>query len=504
MKTREEILQMVENEDVEFIRLQFTDMFGTLKNVAVTATQLQYMKDNRYLIDGSCMYGELRTGEEDMYLCPDLDTFVILPWRPQQGKVARLLCDVCRADGTPLAVSPREILKKTIEKVEKEGYTFQIDPECEFFLFHEDENGVPTTVTHEKAGYMDISPLDLGENARRDMVMTLEDMGFEIESSHHEKAPGQHEIDFRYAGAMETADRIMTFKTAVRSIAKRFGLYATFMPKPKAGTAGSGMHINISLFQDGKNIFSDPEAEDGLSQEAKWFMGGIMAHVKGMCAVTNPLVNSYKRLVPGYDAPVCVAWSAHANRSALIRIPSSRGEDSTRIELRCPDSAVNPYLALAACLQAGLDGIEKEMELPPCIQGNLFGMEPETLKNKHVERIPETLGDAIEAYRDNFKKLYDTGVTVLAGSDMVLYKAPPLPIHQELGYMVDYGITPMEAIRTATYNAASVLGIENETGSLKEGLAGDLLIVKGDVSKNIRALDDVQEVYLAGEIVYTA
>ena len=201
MKTREEILQMVENEDVEFIRLQFTDMFGTLKNVAVTATQLQYMKDNRYLIDGSCMYGELRNGEEDMYLCPDLDTFVILPWRPQQGKVARLLCDVCRADGTPLAVSPREILKKTMEKVEKEGYTFQIDPECEFFLFHEDENGVPTTVTHEKAGYMDISPLDLGENARRDMVMTLEDMGFEIESSHHEKAPGQHEIDFRYDGS---------------------------------------------------------------------------------------------------------------------------------------------------------------------------------------------------------------------------------------------------------------------------------------------------------------
>ena len=327
MKTREEILQMVENEDVEFIRLQFTDMFGTLKNVAVTATQLQYMKDNRYLIDGSCMYGELRTGEEDMYLCPDLDTFVILPWRPQQGKVARLLCDVCRADGTPLAVSPREILKKTMEKAEKEGYTFQIDPECEFFLFHEDENGVPTTVTHEKAGYMDISPLDLGENARRDMVMTLEDMGFEIESSHHEKAPGQHEIDFRYAGAMETADRIVTFKTAVRSIAKRFGLYATFMPKPKAGTAGSGMHINISLFQDGKNIFSDSEAEDGLSQEAKWFMGGIMAHVKGMCAVTNPLVNSYKRLTSGCDAPRDIIWTTK-NHNTLLRIPFMRGEDT--------------------------------------------------------------------------------------------------------------------------------------------------------------------------------
>ena len=404
MKTREEILQMVENEDVEFIRLQFTDMFGTLKNVAVTATQLQYMKDNRYLIDGSCMYGELRTGEEDMYLCPDLDTFVILPWRPQQGKVARLLCDVCRADGTPLAVSPREILKKTIEKVEKEGYTFQIDPECEFFLFHEDENGVPTTVTHEKAGYLDISPLDLGENARRDMVMTLEDMGFEIESSHHEKAPGQHEIDFRYAGAMETADRIVTFKTAVRSIAKRFGLYATFMPKPKAGTAGSGMHINISLFQNGKNIFSDPEAEDGLSQEAKWFMGGIMAHVKGMCAVTNPLVNSYKRLTSGCDAPRDIIWTTK-NHNTLLRIPFMRGED-TRIELRFPDPSANAYLTIALCMAAGLDGIAKHLD-PGAESARLFASRTEAEKAAAgIDHLPDTLREAVAFMEeDSFVKM---------------------------------------------------------------------------------------------------
>ena len=369
MKTREEILQMVENEDVEFIRLQFTDMFGTLKNVAVTATQLQYMKDNRYLIDGSCMYGELRTGEEDMYLCPDLDTFVILPWRPQQGKVARLLCDVCRADGTPLAVSPREILKKTIEKVEKEGYTFQIDPECEFFLFHEDENGVPTTVTHEKAGYMDISPLDLGENARRDMVMTLEDMGFEI-----------------------------------KRIAKRHGLHATFMPKPKAGTAGSGMHINISLFQNGKNIFSDPEAEDGLSQEAKWFMGGIMAHVKGMCAVTNPLVNSYKRLTSGCDAPRDIIWTTK-NHNTLLRIPFMRGED-TRIELRFPDPSANAYLTIALCMAAGLDGIAKHLD-PGAESARLFASRTEAEKAAAgIDHLPDTLREAVAFMEeDSFVKM---------------------------------------------------------------------------------------------------
>lgn len=391
MKTREEILQMVENEDVEFIRLQFTDMFGTLKNVAVTATQLQYMKDNRYLIDGSCMYGELRTGEEDMYLCPDLDTFVILPWRPQQGKVARLLCDVCRADGTPLAVSPREILKKTIEKVEKEGYTFQIDPECEFFLFHTEDNGNPTTVTHEQAGYLDISPLDLGENARRDMVLTLEDMGMEVESSHHEAAPAQHEIDFRYGEIRKIADCITTFKMAVRIVAKRHGLHATFMPKPKAEVNGSGMHIQFSLIKDGKNVFESQSNHGELSQEAYYFIGGLLAHSKEMALITNPIVNSYKRLVPGYDAPTELTWTEN-NQNSLVRIPVTRGE-GIRVELRSPDTSANPYVVLAICLAAGLDGIKNK--ITPTKSSNL-----ET-KGQQAEHLPSTLKEAIDYFEES-------------------------------------------------------------------------------------------------------
>ena len=410
MKTREEILQMVENEDVEFIRLQFTDMFGTLKNVAVTATQLQYMKDNRYLIDGSCMYGELRNGEEDMYLCPDLDTFVILPWRPQQGKVARLLCDVCRADGTPLAVSPREILKKTMEKVEKEGYTFQIDPECEFFLFHEDENGVPTTVTHEKAGYMDISPLDLGENARRDIVLSLSEMGFEMESSYHSNEVCQHHIDFKFDDGIQTADNIMTFKLVVKTIAKRHGLHATFMPKPKFGINGSGMHLNMSISRDGINVFQDASDEYGLSKEAYCFIGGIMKHMKALTFITNPSVNSYKRLIPGFEAPVYIAWSAK-NRTPLIRIPGTRGE-YTRVELRNPDPSANPYLALAVCLAAGLDGIKEGTMPPKAVNRNVYEMTDEERKIFGIEKLP---GSLIEAAKE-FQK--DTFIQEILGEDL--------------------------------------------------------------------------------------
>lgn len=402
--TREEVLQMAEDEDVEFIRLQFTDMFGTLKNIAITARELPRALDNEYVVDSSYIAGIAGEKEPDMYLHPDYNTFTILPWRPQQGKVARLLCDIYRSDGTPLEKSPRYILKQVVEMAAKEGYVCEVDPECEFFLFHTDDNGVPTTLTHEKAGYLDISPLDLGENARRDMVMTLEDMGFEIESSHHEKAPGQHEIDFRYAGAMETADRIVTFKTAVRSIAKRFGLYVTFMPKPKAGTAGSGMHINISLFQNGKNIFSDPEAEDGLSQEAKWFMGGIMAHVKGMCAVTNPLVNSYKRLTSGCDAPRDIIWTTK-NHNTLLRIPFMRGED-TRIELRFPDPSANAYLTIALCMAAGLDGIAKHLD-PGAESARLFASRTEAEKAAAgIDHLPDTLREAVAFMEeDSFVKM---------------------------------------------------------------------------------------------------
>ena len=358
--TKQDIMRMVEEEDVEFIRLQFTDMFGTLKNVAITKSQLGKALDNQCMFDGSSIEGFVRIEESDMYLHPDLDTFVTFPWRPQQGKVARVICDIYRPDGTPFEGDPRYILKKSLAKAAEMGYQFDVGPECEFFLFHTDEDGCPTTLTHERAGYFDLGPVDLGENARRDMVLTLEDMGFEIEASHHEVAPAQHEIDFRYGEGLATADNIMTFKLAVKTIAKRFGLFASFMPKPKHGVNGSGMHINMSVSKDGKNIFCDESDELGLSQEAYYFIGGLMEHMKGIAAITNPLVNSYKRLVPGYEAPIYIAWSA-TNRSPLIRIPAARGE-ATRIELRCPDPAANPYLALAVCLAAGLDGIGQKIK----------------------------------------------------------------------------------------------------------------------------------------------
>ena len=339
-----------------------------------------------------------------MYLRPDLDTFCILPWHHQHGHIARLICDVYKPDGTPFEGDPRYLLRKTLQEAADMGYRFNVGPECEFFLFNTDEYGHPTTNTYDAAGYFDMGPSDVGESCRRDICLTLEDMGFEIESSHHEKAPGQHEIDFRYAGAMETADRIVTFKTAVRSIAKRFGLYATFMPKPKAGTAGSGMHINISLFQDGKNIFSDPEAEDGLSQEAKWFMGGIMAHVKGMCAVTNPLVNSYKRLTSGCDAPRDIIWTTK-NHNTLLRIPFMRGED-TRIELRFPDPSANAYLTIALCMAAGLDGIAKHLD-PGAESARLFASRTEAEKAAAgIDHLPDTLREAVAFMEeDSFVKM---------------------------------------------------------------------------------------------------
>ncbi len=399
--SKEDIMELVKDEDVEFIRLQFTDMFGSLKNVAVTASQLQKALDNKCMFDGSSIEGFVRIEESDMYLYPDLGTLEIFPWRPQQGKVARLICDVYRPNGEPFEGDPRYILKRAVKEAEDMGYKFEVGPECEFFLFHTDENGMPTTLTHEKAGYFDLGPLDLGENARRDMVLTLEDMGFVIEASHHEVAPAQHEIDFKYDEALATADNIMTFKLAVKTIAKRHGLHATFMPKPKYGVNGSGMHINMSLFRDGKNIFDDPSDKLGLSQEAYYFIGGIIRHMKGMTAVTNPLVNSYKRLVPGYEAPVHIAWSG-TNRSPLIRIPSTRGE-GTRIELRCPDPSANPYLALAVCLRAGLDGIVNKIQPPASVDCNIFAMSEEEKKKLGIEAIPGTLFEAVgELEKDEF------------------------------------------------------------------------------------------------------
>ena len=367
--TREDILRMVEEEDVGFIRLQFTDIFGTMKNIAITTSQLDKALNNEIMFDGSAIEGFARVEESDMYLHPDLNTFEIFPWRPQQGKVARLICDVYKPDGTPYESDPRYILKKVMAEAKEMGYEFNVGPELEFFLFHTDDDGLPTTLSHESAGYFDLGPLDLGENARRDMVLTLEDMGFEIESSHHEAAPAQHEIDFRYDEALTTADNIMTFKLVVKTIAKRHGLHATFMPKPKFGINGSGMHLNMSVSRDGINVFQDAKDEYGLSKEAYCFIGGIMKHMKALTFITNPSINSYKRLIPGYEAPVYIAWSAK-NRTPLIRIPGSRGE-YTRVELRNPDPSANPYLALAVCLAAGLDGIKQGLMPPKAVNRNV-------------------------------------------------------------------------------------------------------------------------------------
>lgn len=393
--SKEDIIRMVHEQDVEFIRMQFTDIFGQLKNVAITASQIEKAVDNQIMIDGSSIEGFVRIEESDQYLRPDLDSFAILPWRPQHGRVARLICDVYNPDGTPFIGDPRGALKRVLKKAADMGYSFNVGPELEFFLFETDEQGKPTTRTGDEAGYFDLGPLDHGESTRREICMALEAMGFEIEASHHEVAAGQHEIDFKYADALTTADRIMTFKLAVKSISQKNGLHATFMPKPVFGINGSGMHTNMSLFKDGRNVFFDESDPRKLSKIAYSFIAGILAHVKGMAAITNPLVNSYKRLVPGYEAPCYLAWSA-SNRSALIRIPAARGQ-ATRVELRCPDPACNPYLTLAVCLAAGLDGIEKGMTPPEETTENIFAMDAETRAAKGIDSLPGSLSESVDA-----------------------------------------------------------------------------------------------------------
>ena len=380
MRTKREIMDIIEEEDVEFIRLQFTDVLGNLKNIAITPEQLQKVEDNLYDFDSAAVFDDLYDPEEELYLKPDFDSFVILPWRPQQGKVGKFICDICYEDGTTYDMSPRTILKNVLLKASEEGYSFNVDPECEFFLFHTDDNGCPTTVTHEKAGYLDVGPVDFGENARRDMVLTLEDMGFEIESSHHEKSAAQHEIDFAQDEALATADNLMTFKFAVRSISKRFGLYATFMPKPKTDVAGSGLHLNISMYKDGKNLFY---SEDGKpSETAAYFMGGIMKHAKALCAITNPLVNSYKRLMSGYGAPRKIDWSTKGEKTLLKYHMNS---NDSKEELRFPDPAANPYLAIAVSIAAGLDGIKNHTE-------------PGKKNNPECDSLPGTLKEAIAKF----------------------------------------------------------------------------------------------------------
>ncbi len=405
--TKEDIIRIVKEEKVNFICLQFTDILGMLKSVSVTTSQLTKALDNRCMFDGSSIDGFVRIEESDMCLHPDLDSFVILPWDCDEGKTARLICDVYHADGTPFEGDPRYVLRRAIKKAADMGFTCNVGPECEFFLFHLDGNGKATTNTHDMGGYFDLGPVDRGEGCRRDICLCLEEMGFEIEASHHENAIAQHEIDFKYDEVLRTADNVMTFKYVVKNLANRHGLYATFMPKPVYGICGSGMHINLSLFKDGKNVFCDENDVAGLSKTAYSFVAGVMHHIKAITVLTNPIVNSYKRLVPGYEAPVYIAWSAK-NRSPLIRIPTARGS-GTRIELRNPDPSANPYLAMAAVLQAGLDGIEKGMTPPPPKDSNIFDLTPAQRKEADIHSLPKTLHEAVKEFRNSDFAKYAVG-----------------------------------------------------------------------------------------------
>ncbi|WP_427138646.1 type I glutamate--ammonia ligase [Psychrobacillus psychrodurans] len=393
--TKEDIKKFVQEHEVNFIRLQFTDILGTIKNVEIPVSQLDKALDNKMMFDGSSIEGFVRIEESDMYLVPDLNTWVVFPWITGKGKVARLICDVNKADGTPFAGDPRNNLKRILKEMEELGFTsFNLGPEPEFFLFKLDAQGEPTLELNDHGGYFDLAPMDLGENCRRDIVLELEEMGFEIEASHHEVAPGQHEIDFKYADAVTACDNIQTFKLVVKTIARKHGLHATFMPKPLFGVNGSGMHFNVSLFKGKENAFYDESAEIGLSETAMQFMAGVLKHVQSFTAITNPLVNSYKRLVPGYEAPCYVAWSGQ-NRSPLIRIPSSRGV-STRVEVRSVDPAANPYLAMAVILQAGLDGIKNKLTPPPAVDRNIYVMTEEERIENGIHNLPPTLHAAVQ------------------------------------------------------------------------------------------------------------
>ena len=399
--TRDEIMKIIEKLNVNFFRLQFVDIFGFMKNIAIPRSQIEKALDGQMMFDGSSIDGFVRINESDMYLKPDYDTFTVLPWRNKEGiNAARIICDVYKADGTAFEGCPRVNLKRVLAEARELGYTMNVGTECEFFLFHKDEKGNPTIETNDVAGYFDVDPDDTGINCRREIIETLEAMGFEIEASHHEVAEGQHEINFKYADALTAADNTVTFKWVVRSIAAKHGFHATFMPKPVFGINGSGMHTNQSLFNlDGTNAFYDENGPLKLSETAYHYIAGIAKNARGFAAVTNPLVNSYKRLVPGYEAPVYVAWSA-SNRSALIRIPASRGL-GTRTEVRCPDPTCNPYLALAMMLNSGLDGVKNKLEAPASVDLDIFKMTPDEKEAAGIDSLPANLEEAVIALEEN-------------------------------------------------------------------------------------------------------
>lgn len=411
----EDVYRLVKENGIELIRLQFTDIFGIMKSTTIMSDELDKAFAGELFFDGSSIDGFARIEESDQVIVPDPATFKVMPWRSREEGVARMICDVYRPDGNPFEGCPRFILKKAVQEACEMGYALNIGPEGEFFLFYTDEKGYPTFDIHDNAGYFDLAPVDMGEDARRNIIFALKKMGFKIEASHHEVAPGQHEVDFKYDEALVTADNWMTFRDVVKNVAKQFKLYATFMPKPFTGENGNAMHCNQSLFSGGVDVFYDPEKHEGLSDLALYYIAGLLKHVKGMAPVTNPIVNSYKRLKPGYEAPISVAWST-SNRSTLIRIPAARG-NSTRIELRNPDPTANPYLVFALMLRAGLDGIKNKLQPPAPVNGNIYEMNTEEIplfprdlqeaidEMKKDPLIKETLGDHIyQRYLDAKQK----------------------------------------------------------------------------------------------------
>ena len=392
--TAADILELAETHQVRFLRLQFTDILGIIKNVEIPASQFRKALAGDLMFDGSSIEGFVRVEESDMLLAPDLTTFQIFPWGDPAKRVARLICDVTHPDGTPFAGDPRHVLKRQLAAARALGYTMNAGMEAEFFLFKPAPDGGPATETHDVGGYFDLAPMDLGEDARRAIVDTLEQMGFEVEAAHHEVAHGQHEIDFRYADALRTADNIATFRFVVKQVARQFGLFASFMPKPVYGQNGSGMHTHQSLFRDGRNAFYDANGDWQLSREALHYIGGLLRHARALCAVTNPLVNSYKRLVPGFEAPVHAAWSLR-NRSPMVRVPDRRGS-GTRVELRTPDPSANPYLALAVMLAAGLDGIATQADWREPVSGNIWEMSHRERRRLRIDDLPRDLGEACD------------------------------------------------------------------------------------------------------------
>jgi glutamine synthetase len=394
----ENVLDEIEDQDVDFLRLQFTDILGTPKNVSIPADQAEKAFEEGIYFDGSSINGFVRIQESDMRLEPDASTFAVLPWRNSEKVTsARLICDVIdTSTGEPFPGDPRRVLKNAVQRAHDMGYTVNAGPEPEFFLFEEDEDGNATTTTHDSGGYFDLAPKDLAQDVRGDIIYGLEEMGFEVEASHHEVAEGQHEIDFKYDDALTTADNIVTFRSVVRAIAAQHDLHATFMPKPIPRINGSGMHTHLSLFTEGgENAFHDDDDEFNLSDTAKQFLAGVLDHAPALAAVTNPTVNSYKRLVPGYEAPVYVAWS-DVNRSALIRKPAARVPAASRIEARFPDPSCNPYLAFAALIHAGLDGIERELDCPDPVRENIYEFDEDRREEYGIDTLPSNLGEAVD------------------------------------------------------------------------------------------------------------